>query len=215
MNTKIKIDFVSDIVCPWCIIGFARLEKAIAELGIEDKVDIEWQPFQLNPNMPKEGQNLHEHISEKYGTSAEDNSSNQERLKEMAADEGVEFNFFDEMKMVNTKNAHILLHYAKQQGKQTELNKRLVASFFGEGKDISNNTILTDELKKVGLNETEALSALINTNYQTEVTEKENYWKGLGVNSVPTVVFNNKSALSGAQPTATYKQVLQQLLKEQ
>ena len=211
MSDKIKIDYVSDIVCPWCIIGFLRLEKAIKEMGLEDKVEIEWQPFQLNPNMPKEGQKLNEHLSEKYGSSDEDILLNQERLTEMGADEGFDFHFFKEMKIFNTKEAHVLLDFAKQKGKQSELNKRLVTAYFSENKNISETSILLNELEAIGLNSKEAEKILQDEVSELAITEKENYWKSLGVRSVPTIVFNRKTALSGAQPKSTFKEVLTQL----
>ena len=215
MKDKIKIDIVSDVVCPWCIIGYKRLEKAIAEMGMQDKVEIEWQPFQLNPNMPTEGQNVQEHITEKYGASLDDQKKSQESMTQFGAELGFTFNYFDEMKMVNTKNAHILLEYAKAFGKQTELNIRLVEAFFSEKKDISNLEVLANELQSVGLNTTEALAKLDNDDARYHTKSNEDFWKNAGVTSVPTIVFNRKSAVTGAQPIDVFKQVLTDLLNEQ
>ena len=214
MADKIKLDIVSDVVCPWCTIGYKRLEKAIAELGIEDKIDLEWQPFELNPNMPKEGQNVQEHLTEKYGSSLEDQKRSQDYMAEVGAELGFTFDYFDEMKIVNTRDAHILLDYAKENGKQTELKMRLVAAFFSERKDVSKREVLLQELEVVGLNVDEAIDRLDSDDARYQVQSKETYWQSLGVSSVPTMVFNMKSALTGAQPVDVYKQVLTDLLEE-
>ncbi|MCK0188550.1 DsbA family oxidoreductase [Arenibacter sp. F20364] len=213
MTDKIKLDIISDVVCPWCTIGYKRLEKAIAELGIEDKIEIEWQPFELNPNMPKEGQNVQEHISEKYGSSSEDQKRSQEYMIEAGAELGFTFDYFDGMRIVNTRDAHILLEYAKEYGKQTELKMRLVTAFFSERKDVSDRDILLQELKAVGLSTDEGIARLDSDDARYQVRTQETYWQSLGVSSVPTMVFNKKSALTGAQPIDVYKEVLTEFLK--
>lgn len=213
MTDKLKIDIVSDVVCPWCTIGYKRLEKAISELGIEDQIEIEWQPFELNPNMPAEGQNVQEHIAEKYGTTLAQQKESQQRMVDAGAELGFTFDYFDNMRMANTFDAHVLLEYAKDFGKQTELKMRLTASFFSERKDVSKRAILKQALVDVGLNAEEALAKLDDDNARSAVSAKEDYWKSLGVNSVPTIVFNRKSAVTGAQPIDVFKQVLTELLE--
>ncbi|MDO6853694.1 DsbA family oxidoreductase [Cellulophaga lytica] len=213
MGDKIKIDVVSDVVCPWCAIGYKRLEQAITEMGIQDKIELEWQPFQLNPNMPTNGQDLEEHITEKYGSSPEQQQESQERMTDFGAELGFKFDYFKGMRMANTFDAHVLLEYAKENGKQTQLKMRLMNAFFGERKDVSNRDILKQELETVGLNTSEAFALLDSQDKRTKVKSDEDYWKSLGVNSVPTVVFNRKRALTGAQPVAVYKQVLTELLE--
>lgn len=211
MKEKLKIDIVSDVVCPWCTIGYKRLEKAIAELDLQDKVDIEWQPFELNPNMPAEGQNVIEHIAEKYGATLEQQKESQQRMVEAGNELGFTFDYYDDMKMSNTFNAHILLEYAKDFNKQTELKMQLTKAFFSDRKDVSKIDVLRQALLKVGLNVDEALAKLKNEEAQLEVRKKQDYWKNMGVNSVPTIVFNRKSAVTGAQPVDTFKQVLLEL----
>ncbi|MBO0592243.1 DsbA family oxidoreductase [Cellulophaga sp. E16_2] len=212
MKNKIIIDVVSDVVCPWCAIGYKRLEQAITEMGIQDQIALEWQPFQLNPNMPAEGQDVEEHITEKYGSTPEQQKESQERMTEFGAELGFKFDYFKGMRMANTFDAHVLLTYAKEQGKQTELKLRLLNAFFGEHKDVSDRAILKQELEAIGLNVTEAFSVLDNKEMRTKVKSEEEYWKSLGVNSVPTVVFNRKSAVNGAQPVAVYKKILTDIL---
>ncbi|AQS94619.1 thioredoxin [Polaribacter sp. BM10] len=214
MTNKLKIDIVSDVVCPWCTIGYKRLEKAIEELGVKDQIEIEWQPFELNPNMPKEGQNVVEHITEKYGSTIEQQNESKRNMTEIGADLGFKFDYFDDMKMVNTFDAHVLLEYAKDFDKQTELKMTLTKAFFSDRKDVSEKEILKEALLEVGLNADEGLAKLDDEKARLEVRNKQNYWKNLGVNSVPTIVFDRKSAVTGAQPITTFKQVLTELIKE-
>lgn len=214
MKEKLKIDIVSDVVCPWCTIGYKRLEQAISELGVEDQIELEWQPFELNPKMPVEGQNITEHIAEKYGSTVEQQKESQERMADAGKELGFTFDYFDDMRMVNTFDAHVLLEYAKKFGKQTELKMRLTASFFSERKDVSKRDILKQALSEVGLNVQEGMDQLDNPEAREEVKKAENFWQSMGVSSVPTIVFNRKSALTGAQPVAVFKQALTELLAE-
>lgn len=212
MTQKIKIDIVSDVVCPWCTVGYKRLEKAITELGLQDRVDIEWQPFELNPMMPAEGQNLNEHISEKYGSTPEQQKASQEMLVDAGEELGFVFDFYKDMRIVNTFNPHILLEYAKEFNKQTELKMRLTTAYFSEHKDVSDRKILKQALLDVGLNANEALARLNNTDYRNTTKNTAIYWQKLGINSVPTIVFNRESAVTGAQPVATFKKLLNEMI---
>lgn len=212
MKNKLKIDIVSDVVCPWCTIGYKRLKKAISELDMNDKVEIEWQPFELNPNMPAEGQNVTEHITEKYGSTPAQQQESKQRMIDIGKELDFTFDYFDEMRMVNTFEAHVLLEYAKEFGKQTELKMRLTTAFFSERKDVSDRSILKQALLDVGLNAEEALLKLDNDKSRHEVRDKQNYWKSLGVSAVPTIVFNKESAVTGAQPVDILKQVLSELV---
>lgn len=215
MADTLKIDIISDVVCPWCTIGYKRLEKAISEMGLEDRIEMEWQPFELNPHMPAEGENVQEHIANKYGSSPEDQKRSQEQMAEAGAELGFSFDYFEDMRIVNTRDAHILLDYAREAGKQTELKMRLMTAYFSERKDVSNKTVLKHEVKAIGLNAEEALKRLDDPDIQNQLITKEKYWQQLGVSAVPTMVFNNKSALTGAQPVEVYKQVLTEFLNKQ
>ena len=212
MADKIKIDIVSDVVCPWCTVGYKRLEKAISELGIQDKVEIEWQPFELNPTMPADGQNLNEHMMEKYRMSPEQLKQTQQQMVDAADDVDFSFNFTDKTLMVNTFEAHILLDYAKEFGKQTDLKMELMKAYFSDGKDVSDKNILKQALLNVGLNAEEALSKLDNKEAIEEVKAKQNYWKNAGVRSVPTIIFNRKGAVTGAHPVSAFKNFLSQMI---
>ena len=214
MKEKLKIDIVSDVVCPWCTIGYKRLEKAINELGIQDQVTIEWQPFELNPNMPVTGQDLTEHIAEKYGSTLQQQKDSRQHMSEAGEELGFTFDYFDGMRMVNTFEAHILLEYAKEFDKQTELKMRFTTAFFSERKDVSKRDVLKEALLDVGLNAEEGLARLESDEARNEVRTAQSYWQNLGVTSVPTIVFDRKSAVTGAQPVDTFKQVLNELMKE-
>lgn len=214
MKEKLKIDIVSDVVCPWCTVGYKRLEKAISELGIEDQIEIEWQPFELNPQMPAEGQNVDEHITEKYGSTAAQQKESKQRLVDAGNELGFTFDYFDDMRIVNTFDAHVLLEYAKKFDKQTELKMRLTTAYFSERKDVSQREILKQALLDVGLNADEGMALLDNEEARYEVRTQQGYWKNLGVNSVPTIVFNRKSAVTGAQPVDLFKKVLSELITE-
>jgi predicted DsbA family dithiol-disulfide isomerase len=204
MADKIKLDIVSDVVCPWCIVGYKRLEKAISDLGVGDRIEIEWQPFELNPQMPAEGQELAEHIAQKYGSTPEQGEKSRAHLTQLGSEHHFKFDFFEKMKIVNTRDAHILIDYAKEFGKQTELNINLITAYFSEQKDISDRNILAQQLQGLGLNAEEALARLDDTNASDNIQTKEVFWQNMGVSSVPTMVFDRKSALTGAQPVETY-----------
>lgn len=212
MSNKIQLDIISDVVCPWCIIGYKNLQKAIDELGVSNKIELQWQPFELNPNMPPEGQNLREHVAEKYGSSEEESDQARINISQRGAEVGFCFNFFEQMKIVNTRDAHILLEYAHGFSKQTELKLALFSAVFTDQKDVSDRDILLNEVEKLGLNVEQAKACLEDANYRQQVIEQELYWQRLGISAVPAVVFNRSSALSGAQPVEVYKQALTELL---
>jgi len=214
MTDKIRVDIVSDVVCPWCIIGYKRLEKAIVELDAQDKIEINWQPFELNPDMPKKGENIIEHMNHKYGMSKEQVQSYQTDRKENGKEFGFEYNYYEDMKIVNTRDAHILLEYASEIGKQHQLHMRLFSAHFSEAKDISDTEVLINEAKSIGMNELELLNILEDSTYKNEIQEKENYWLRRGVSSVPTMIFNGTMLMNGAYPMETYKQVIAELIKE-
>jgi predicted DsbA family dithiol-disulfide isomerase len=209
MADKIKVDVVSDVVCPWCIIGYRNLEQAIADLGLQDKVEIEWPPFELNPDMPAEGENLSAHSARKYGSTPE--SSAQFRLEMAARGEevGFTFDYFKEMKIVNTRDCHVLLEYAKEFNLQTELKLRLFSAFFTEQKDVSDRAVLAKEVEAVGLNVADAMAKLEDDSSFQEVQQTESQWHQMGVSSVPTVVINRRNAIAGAHPVESFKQLLQ------
>jgi len=213
MSKRIIVDIISDVVCPWCVIGYKNLQTAIDELGLNDKVDLQWQPFELNPNMPLAGQNLGEHLSEKYASSAKESQQARTHLSERGLQVGFEFNFFDEMKIVNTRDAHIMLSYAHQFTKQTALQLALFSAIFTEQKDLSQRENLLKVVSDSGLDVNQAKQRLADQHYRDEIVKQEMFWQQLGITAVPTVVFNRDRAISGAQSVAHYKQALTELLE--
>lgn len=209
MTKKLQIDIISDVVCPWCIIGYKNLIQAINELGVQDQVEIQWQPFELNPDMPQEGENLQAHSARKYGSTPDSSKKFRIEMAQRGELVGFNFNYFDDMKIVNTHDAHILLEQAHQVGLQTELKLRLFQAFFSEKKDISNQEVLINEATTIGLNANDAIAALNNNDASQALKNTKAQWQQLGVSSVPTVVLNRKSAVSGAHPVESFKQFLQ------
>jgi len=212
MSNKIKLDLVSDVVCPWCIVGYQNLKAAIDELNVADRIELQWQPFELNPMMPPEGQDLREHVAEKYGSSLEESKQSRINITARGKEAGFTFNFFDDMRIVNTRDAHILLEYAHEMGQQTALKLRLFTAAFTDQKDVSNRDTLLEEVAALGLDVKEASARLNSDAHRQQVIEQEQEWQRLGISAVPTVVFNRSSAMSGAQSVAAYKQVLSELL---
>lgn len=208
----IKVDIVSDVVCPWCIVGLRQLQVAVEACSAE--IEIHWHPFELNPNMPDTGQNLREHIVEKYGSTVE--QSNEARLNLMTVGKnlGFEFSFNDQSRMVNTFKAHRLLHWANLQGKEHALKLALFAAYFTESLDINNPDVLTGIVKSAGLDADQAQTILADGLYQDEVRSEQQLWVSRGIASVPAMVFNDKYLVTGAQGAENYTQILNTIASE-
>lgn len=213
MSTPLKIDFVSDVSCPWCVIGLRALNQALAQLGDEVQAEIHFQPFELNPNMPAEGQDLAEHIFEKYGSTPEQSKANRENIRARGAELGFTFKDGDK-RIYNTFDAHRLLHWAETQGKQQALKEALFAAYFSEHADPSDHRLLADIAQKVGLDRVRAEAVLASGEYTVEVRTAEQLWIARGVNSVPTIVFNDHYAVSGGQPVDVFVGAIRQILEE-
>ncbi len=213
-KTKIRIDIVSDVVCPWCIVGYKRLQKALATMADKIEAELHWHPFELNPQMAEEGENLREHIMTKYGATAQDSDRNRNNLTQIGAELGFEFGFSDNMRMQNTFKAHQLIHYARLQGKETEMELRLFSAYFSEHKDINDIETLVAEAKLVGLDENESRAILSDGRYAYDVRSEEQEWVAKGVRSVPTYIINQKYAISGAQPPEAFVEILNDISAE-
>lgn len=209
---KIRIDIISDVVCPWCAIGYKRLSQAIDELDVKDKVEIHWHPFQLNPNMPQEGINADQYLMKKLRLSPKGLKQNRASVTKTGEVSGFTFNYFDEMKKPNTFYSHVLLDYAKEFNKQTELKIRLQESYFSERKNIGNRDVLSSLLKEVGLNAAEGIARLDDVHAIQRVKNDEKYWKGLGVSAIPTMFFNKQVVRQGANSVESYKTLLAALI---
>ncbi len=212
----IKIDFVSDIACPWCAVGLAALEQAIDRVKDQVKVELHFQPFELNPKMPPEGQDIIEHLTQKYRMSAEQVAQNQEHIRERGADVGFRFNMDGRKRTYNTFDAHRLLHWAEteEQGKgslQQALKWALLEAYFTEGQDPSSHAVLLDVAEKSGLDRLRAAAILADDTYAADVREREQFYLSQGINSVPSVIFNEQHLIQGGQPVDTFEQALRQL----
>lgn len=206
----IRIDIVSDVVCPWCVIGYRQLAKALEDTGIAH--EIHWHPFELNPDMPAEGQNLAEHLAEKYGSTPAQSAENRARITQFGAEVGFEFRFADDMRMHNTFNAHQLLHWANRQGRMHDLKQALFDAHFTARQDLSDAAVLADVAAGIGLDRAVALSVLGDQRFAPDVREEQNFWLRQGIRGVPAVVFDNKYLVTGAQGVVAYAGMLRQVM---
>ena len=207
----LRIDIVSDVVCPWCIIGYKQLQRALLQLEDVFAVDLHLQPFELNPDMPPEGQELREHLAQKYGSTPEQSRGARERLTELGDALGFTFDYFDGMRMYNTFNAHQLLHWAAQQGKQTPLKLALFDAFFSRRENVGDSQSLSIVAGRVGLDPVEALDVLATQPYATAVREEQARWLDREVHAVPMFYFNDSYPVPGAQEAQTFVRVLEKL----
>ncbi|MBU2293236.1 MAG: DsbA family oxidoreductase [Gammaproteobacteria bacterium] len=208
-SKKLHIDIVSDVVCPWCIVGYRQLEKALQASGTD--YELHWQPFELNPDMPPEGQNLREHLAEKYGATKEQSQENRLRITQAGAELGFEFSFADDMRMHNTFNVHQLLHWADQQGRMHDLKQAFFVAHFTHRRNLSDNNVLADVAAEIGLNRDDALAVVADQRFANEVRATEQSWISQGISGVPAVIFNRRHLVTGAQGVVNYTRILEQL----
>ena len=216
MPTPIKIDFVSDVSCPWCVIGLGSLETAIDRVGDLVDVDIHFQPFELNPQMAPEGENIVEHIGRKYGSSPEQSAATRAMIRDRAAETGFEMRMGDDSRIYNTFDAHRLLHWAETEGegKQRALKEALFAAYFTLGDDPSSHQVLLRVAGEVGLDTAVAAEVLQSDRYAAEVREREQFFQRHGINSVPAVIINERHLISGGQPAAVFEKALREIMAQ-
>jgi predicted DsbA family dithiol-disulfide isomerase len=207
----VKIDFVSDVVCPWCVVGLKSLEMALARLGQEVAADIHIQPFELNPQMGPGGQDIAEHIAQKYGSSAADMARSQEALQARGEAVGFQFDFQRRGRIYNTFDAHRLLHWAEAEGKQLALKNALFTAYFTEGRDPSNHDVLVSVAGSVRLDETRARQILESGEFAEAVRERERFYTEAGIQAVPSVIINDRHLIQGGQPPEVFEQALRRL----
>lgn len=211
-ESSIRIDIVSDVVCPWCIIGYRRLLQALAEVDVP--VEVHWQPFELNPHMPPEGQDLREHVKGKYGTTPEESEASRARITNFGAHLGFEFRYTDDMRMRNTLRAHQLLHWAEEQGKQTDLKLELFDAYFTRNENVDDIAVLAAAAERVGLDKAEATAVLEEERYRDIVKEIAQSWHPRGIAAVPTFIYNGKYMIPGAQDPGIHLRVFKKLQSE-
>jgi predicted DsbA family dithiol-disulfide isomerase len=209
---EITVDIVSDVVCPWCIIGYKKLEAAMQQFAGRARFAVAWHAFELNPWMPPEGQNINEHMQQKYGASPEQSARNRERLK--AACDGLDFTFQmgPDSRMVNTFDAHRLLHWAGESGHQTALKLALFAAHFSDGEDVSDHRVLAERAEAVGLNRQRAESLLASDLYADDVRAVEAQWQDRFISGVPAFIFNGKYMVPGAQDSDVFVNIIEKKL---
>ena len=212
MTEPLRIDIISDVMCPWCIIGYRQLAQALEETGTPH--DIHWHPFELNPDMPPEGQDGREHVAEKYGTTPEQSEQSRAQMTALGESLGFDFRFADGFRMHNTFNAHQLLHWADAKGRKHDLKMALFSAHFTDKRDLSDIAVLADVAGEIGLDREEALAVLQYQRFAEEVRGVENFWVKQGIQGVPAVVFDRQHLVTGAQGVENFTQILAQLTKE-
>lgn len=206
-----RIDFISDISCPWCALGLASLEKALAQLGDEIQYELHFQPFELNPDMPAEGKNLNQYLADKYSMPIEQIEANHENIRKRGEELG--FTFGKRERIWNTFDAHRLLYWADRcgEGLQRKLKLALMQAYQGEGQNPGDHRILSQLVADVGLDKAEANAILQSDAFSAEVRNLEREWHLSGINAVPSLVINQQHLLQGAQPVELLVSALREL----
>ena len=205
-KSKLRIDIVSDVMCPWCVIGYRQLATALEECEVE--YDIHWHPFELNPNMPPEGQDIGEHLAKKYGTTPEQSAANRAMMTAQGKDLGFDFNFSDGFRMHNTFHTHQLLHWANGLGRKHDLKQALFTAHFTHGRNLSDDSVLVEIAGEIGLDRDEAKAVLAEQRFANSVRQEQKFWTQQGISGVPAVVFDRQHLVTGAQGVDNFKNIL-------
>ena len=207
-----KIDFVSDVACPWCAVGLNSLERALERIGDGLDVELHFRPFELNPQLGPEGEDAAEHLARKYGLTPQQLERNRAAIRQRGADVG--FTFGDRTRIWNTFDAHRLLHWAGLEGRQRELKHALLEASHGRGENPGAHDVLLQLAGEVGLDVERAREVLTSGRYAAEVRAEEQHWQQLGIHSVPSVIVNDRHLIQGGQPPEVFEQALRQLAGE-
>ena len=214
MTTRLKIDFVSDVSCPWCAVGLSSLESALTRLGDQVDVELHFQPFELNPEMPPEGKDIVEYMTQKYGYTPQRIKSNAEAIRVRGEQVGFTFHMDKRTRSYNTFDAHRLLHWAEAQGHQRALKHALFKAYFTDGEDPSSHAVLIRVAGQAGLDIEQAKEILSSDVYASEVREREQFYLDQGIHSVPAVIVNDRHLIQGGQPPEVFEQALLQIATE-
>ncbi len=208
-----RIDFVSDVSCPWCAVGLAALLQALERLRGTLQAELHFQPFELNPTMPRQGQDIDEHLSRKYQLTPAQLESNQAHLRERGLAVGFDFPPGKRRRVFNTFDAHRLLHWAGLEGpaQQLALKQALLVAYFQHGEDPSDADVLVRLCERVGLPAERARELLAGDAHAAEVREAEAHWQGLGIHAVPAVVIDERHLIQGGQPVEAFEQALREI----
>jgi predicted DsbA family dithiol-disulfide isomerase len=211
--TTLKIDFVSDIACPWCAVGLGALEIALERLKGDVQADLHFQPFELNPQMPPGGQDLGEHLTQKYGSTSEQQAQIRQTISDRGAEVGFEFHAGGRGRVYNTFNAHRLLHWSEGQGEgaQHALKKAFLQAYQGRAECIEDAQVLLAAVAAAGLDVAAAQVVLASDAHTAEVRERQQFYAQAGIRSVPAVIVNDKHLISGGQPVEVFEQALRRI----
>jgi predicted DsbA family dithiol-disulfide isomerase len=212
---KLRIDFVSDISCPWCVIGLKSLEQALANVGDVAEAELYFHPFELNPQMAPEGEDIGEHLHRKYGATEEQSAKNREMIRVRGAELGFRFEMAKRSRIYNTFDAHRLLHWAELQGRQRELKMALFEAYFTKGESPASHEVLARVAGEVGLDAAEAADVLSGGAYADEVREQEEFFQRQGISAVPAIIINQRHLISGGQPPEIFEKALRQIAADQ
>jgi predicted DsbA family dithiol-disulfide isomerase len=217
MICKLKIDFVSDVTCPWCAVGLGALEQALERKKDQVQVELHFRPFELNPQMGPDGQDVSEHLTQKYGTTPEQQAQMRETIRQRGQAAGFVFRPEGRGRIWNTFDAHRLLHWAGLQdgGKQFALKKALLQAHHGRGESPASHAVLLAAAGLAGLDLSRAQAILASADCADEVRALQKHYLDAGIHSVPTVIFNDRHVLTGGQPVEVFEQAIGQLLAAQ
>ena len=204
-----KITFVSDIACPWCAIGLASLEQALARIGTDIPVDLHFEPYELNPSMPKEGEETIPYLARKYGSTPEQLAQNRQRIVDRGT--AVGFAFGKRPRVWNTFDAHRLLAWAAEEGKQWPLKRALLKAYHADDQNPSDPAVLTRLAGEVGLDPARAATILASDAYAQTVRDREAHFQRLGITGVPAVILDDQHLISGGQPPEVFEQAIRQV----
>jgi predicted DsbA family dithiol-disulfide isomerase len=226
-NPVLKIDFVSDVACPWCAVGLGALEQAIKNLGDEVQTEIHFQPFQLNPDMPSEGQDITEHLTQKYGSNAAQQAKTYEAIRQRGAEVGFDFRLGGRGRTWNTFDCHRLLHWGGELDEaaqaspanppshiQAQLKKEMLKAYFTEGKNPAARDVLLTIVARLGLDLGRAEAILDGDEYAAQVRARQRFYASHEIHAVPAIIINDRHLISGGQPVEVFEQALRRIAQK-
>ena len=211
----ISVDIISDVVCPWCAIGYRQLETAVGQFGSRADVQVHWHPFELAPGLPPEGKSLTDYTRERYGSTPEQSIASRDRINAAGKAVGLEFRYTPESRTYSTAKAHQLLMWAGETRGQTALKMALFHAYFTEQLNICDDEVLLNAVESAGLDRSAAAEILADGRYAERVKAEVDYWQDQNVTAVPTYIINGKYMIPGAQDSATFAQVLERIIAKE
>lgn len=212
---QLFIDIVSDVVCPWCAIGYKQLERAIGLTQGRIDIGVRWHPFQLAPYLDEHGQNIGDYSRERYGATPEQSAANRNRIQSAGAPLGIEFNYSSDSRIYNTRKAHRLLAWAGETGRQTALKLALFRAYFTDQLNISDDEVLLNVVETAGLDRAAAEAALTDPRYEDQVAQEIHHWDMQNITGVPAFIINGKYMIPGAQDAETFVRIFEKVLEKE